>query len=173
MKHILLALALTPAALFAEGWELYGHIGAGKAYDDEGNIGYGAAAGVGLGKRVTRRWSVEGEWTRFHHERDFSFASSFRSEGYGNFFMANGLLHFNPEGRIQPFVLGGAGILKYETQNAGFGFNFGGGVKGYLTDHWFIRPEFRVQIGQGTRRNGGPEPPISQGRVQVGVGYRW
>jgi opacity protein-like surface antigen len=164
------ACALAAQQPGVQGWEAYGHFGGGKAYDDEGNIGAGWAAGVGAGKRLTRRWGVEGEWTRFTHEREFG--PGFLAKGHGDFFMANGLLHFAPESRVQPYLLAGAGVLKHQRHDAGFAWNAGFGVKAYLTGHWFLRPEVRLQCGQGTRR-GGPEPPVWQTRFQLGFGSRW
>jgi opacity protein-like surface antigen len=175
MRRIWLVLSVFACALSAQqaevkGWEAYGHFGGGKAYDDEGNIGSGVAFGAGVGKRVTRRLGIEGEWSRFSHERQF--VPGFGTKGHGDFVMANGLLHFAPEGRVQPYVLAGAGLLKYQRHDAGFAWNAGFGVKGFLTEHWFLRPELRFQCGNGTRR-GGPEPPLWQVRFQMGVGYRW
>ncbi len=153
-------------------WEVHGFAGVGKSYDDEGSIGSGFAGGFGVGKRVTRRIGLEAEYTRFHHKREIA-GGAFTWEGSANLFTGNFLLHFSPEGRVQPFLLVGAGGMTYEGGGPGFAWNCGAGVKGYLTDHLFVRPEFRISHGRYDRGVLQPEPPISNLRFQFGIGYRW
>jgi opacity protein-like surface antigen len=171
-----LVLAALPLAAQTSGefkrWEVHGSIGGGKSYDDEGSIGSGLSGGFGVGKRVTRRIGVEGEYTHLRHKREIS-GGAFIWEGSANLFTGNFLLHFRPERRVQPFVLIGAGGMTYEGSGPGFAWNCGAGVKAYLTDHWFLRPEVRISSGDYDRGPSQPEPPLSNIRVQFGVGYRW
>ena len=171
-----LVLAALPATAQSSGefkrWEVHGFIGGGKSYDDEGSIGSGLSGGFGIGKRLTRRIGVEGEYTRFHHRREIA-GGAFLWEGSANLFTGNLLIHFSPDSRAQPFVLIGAGGMSYEGGGPGFSWNCGAGVKVYVTDHWFIRPEFRISSGKYDRAPLQPEPPLSNLRFQFGVGYRW
>jgi opacity protein-like surface antigen len=64
-------------------------------------------------------------------------------------------------GRIQPYVLVGAGGLIVETkgsglsnQEAGFAMNFAGGADIFVTDHFAINAELRWMLPVGNRLDG-------------------
>ena len=173
----LLIAAALPLAAQSSGefkrWEVYGHVGTGISYDDEGSVGGGIFAGAGGGKRVTKHIGLEGEYTYFQHDRIIG-AGAFRFKGSGSIFTGNFLYHFRPEKKVQPFVLVGAGGLSYnEADGPGFAWTAGVGLKAYLTDHFFIRPEVRLSSGRFDRVPLQPEPPLSNLRFQFGLGYRW
>lgn len=180
MRVLLAALMLSsvlPLAARQGGefkrWEVYGHIGAGGSYDDEGSVGSGLFTGFGGGKRVTRHIGLEGEYTYFRHDRTIALGQ-FRFKGSGHIFTGNFLYHFRPEAKVQPFVLVGAGGLNYsDGDGPGFAWTAGVGLKAYLTDHIFIRPEVRLSSGRFDRVPLQPEPPVSNLRFQFGAGYRW
>ncbi len=151
--------------------EVHGFLGVSRAWDDEGYIGTGPSAGFGIGTRLTRRLGVEGEYTFFRHKRDFGPLGQWK--GNAHLFTANALLHFSPEGKVQPFLLIGAGGQSYEGNGPGFTWNCGAGIKAFLNDHLFLRPEVRLSSGKYDRKPLQPEPPISTIRFQFGVGYRW
>ncbi len=172
-----LVLAALPVAAQSSGefkrWEAYGHVGAGVSYDDEGSIGGGLFTGVGGGKRVTRRIGIEGEYTYFQHDRMIGLGA-FRFKGSGHMVTGNFLYHFRPESKVQPFLLVGAGGLSYsDSDGPGFAWTGGVGLKAYVTDHIFLRPEVRLSSGRFDRVPLQPEPPLSNLRFQFGVGYRW
>jgi hypothetical protein len=52
----------------------------------------------------------------------------------------------------------------------GFAVNFGGGLKIYVSPHVSLRPELRIYSG-GSRE--AVEPPFSDIRISLGVGYHW
>jgi opacity protein-like surface antigen len=154
-------------------WEAHGFIGGARSYDDEGYIGSGLSTGFGIGKRLTRRIGIEGEYTYFRHRREIA-GGAFVWKGSGNLVTGNALFHFRPESNVQPFLLIGAGTLTYVNGGgAGFAWNCGAGVKAYLTSHIFIRPEVRISSGRFDRAPFQPEPPLSNLRFQFGIGYRW
>ena len=163
-------------------WEVFGTAGYGRAYDDEGNIGSGLDLGGGFGYRITPKVGVEGSFNWFSHTREFG-GSPVRFEGTAVSGAANVVYHFS-ESKVQPFVTGGIGALQHEDRStglgqvgpprtkSGFSYNFGGGVKIFLTKRVALRPEGRVLIsnlGSGP----GIEPPFSTFRGSVGIGYHW
>jgi opacity protein-like surface antigen len=161
--------------------ELYGQIGLGVTYDDEGRIGNGFAAGGGVGYRFTPRLGAEFDINAFRHERNVA-AGQILFRGAGQFFTGNLVFHFKT-GRVQPYVLAGAGGLLYDNQSFlgpakppqtrfGFAGDFGSGVKFFVNEHWSIRPEVRYYTGANPRF-GAIEGPVSNLRVSVGVGYHW
>ena len=52
--------------------EVFGNIGVGKTYDDEGSLGKGINGGGGIGYRLTDRFGVEAEVNGFRTKRVFS-----------------------------------------------------------------------------------------------------
>jgi hypothetical protein len=163
-------------------WEVFGTLGYGGTWDDEGGIGRGLDVGGGLGLRATRKLGFEGSINRVKHVREFD-SSPVRFEGTAVFASANALYHFS-ESRAQPFVTGGGGAFWHEDRSSGLGpprapleaggfvFNFGGGVKVFLGKHVSLRPEFRIFIGD-PGGGGGVEPPFSLMRGSIGVSYHW
>jgi opacity protein-like surface antigen len=171
------ALAQTPASR----GEVFGSVGGGKAFDDEGGLGSGVDVGGGVGFRITPRFAVEGQVNRIHHKRDFS--SGVRFEGIALFTTASVLYHFSDE-KAQPYVLAGLGFVNYENRSrfpedtvlpkrtsTGFATNFGTGVKLFLNQRVSIRPEFRVFFGDTA--GSGVEPRFCTLRGSVAVSYHW
>jgi hypothetical protein len=177
---------LLPSAAFGQEydsrWEVFGTLGYGGTWDDEGGVGRGLDIGGGLGVRATRKLGFEGSINRIRHLRKFS-TSPVRFEGTAVFASANALYHFS-ESSTQPYVIGGVGALWHEDRSSGLGpvrppldasgfaYNFGGGVKFFLSKHVSLRPEFRIFIGD-LGVNGGVEPPFSLMRGSIGVSYHW
>ena len=177
---------LLPSAAFAqeydEKWELFGTLGYGGTWDDEGGVGRGLDIGGGLGVRATRKLGFEGSVNRITHVREFN-SSPVRFEGTAVFAGANALYHFS-ESKAQPYVIGGVGMLWHEDRTSGLGpprppidasgfaYNFGGGIKVFLSKHVSLRPEVRVFIGD-LGGLGGVEPPFSLMRGSIGVSYHW
>ena len=158
---------------------MFGAIGIGKTYDDEGSLGSGLNAGGGFGYRLSRRFAVEAEVNAFRTRRDFS--SSFAPfQANGAHVMGSGLLYLN-RGRAQTYLLLGAGLLHVHVKNGfggapagrsanGFAVNFGGGLKIFVSPHFSLRPELRIYSGG---LGEAVEPPFSDIRISLGVGYHW
>ena len=174
---LLIAICLCVSPLGAQSssahrFETHASLGAGGSYDDEGSIGSGLSASFGAGYRVTPRFGVEGEYTYLRYRRDFGAIGEWK--GAAHSFTGNALLHFRPNSRLQPFLLLGAGGLSHSSGDGpGFAWTAGAGLKGYLTEHIFLRPEFRLTSGKYGRLPFQPEPPLSNLRFQFGFGYRW
>jgi len=160
--------------------EVYGQIGAGVTYDDEGSIGNGIAGGGGIGVRFLRRLGAEFDVNAFRHERNFSFG---RLTGSGQFFTGNLVFHFTT-GRVQPYILAGAGGLhsRLETPFSGtpvfretttFAGDVGAGLKIFANERWSIRPEVRIYAGGNTPNFQSSDALVSHVRVSIGVGYHW
>ena len=66
----------------------------------------------------------------------------------------------------------GFGFPRPPLSASGFAYNFGAGVKVFLSKHVSVRPEFRVFIGD-LGKGGGTGPPVSAARGAVGIGYHW
>ena len=169
----LLLLGLPLAAQQIPRTEVFGLIGLGKVYDDEGSLGSGPSGGGGIGYRLRKRLGVEGEVNFVRSSRDFGGgAPSFRHNGFH--LMGNALAHFGPP-RAQFYLLGGAGLahvrnVQADISESKFGINFGLGMKIYASEHIYIRPDLRI-FGSG----GGQalESPFTVIRIGIGVGYSW
>lgn len=176
-----LAVGSTLAQDFDRRGEVYGVIGYGGNADDEGGIGKGVAGGGSVGWRVTPRFGVEFDVNAYRHVRDFG--GNGRFSGRGEYYTGNLLWHFS-RGRIQPYVVGGAGALRHTLTTtlsgpglgartiSGFALDLGFGVKGFISDRWSIRPEVRGWAG-GSGVEGGIEAPLAHGRISIGIGYHW
>ncbi|MEW6126659.1 MAG: porin family protein [Acidobacteriota bacterium] len=164
--------------------EVFGSIGGGKAYDDEGGIGSGLDFGGGVGYRITPKLQIEGAINTIRHERNFGSGVVFK--GTGTFVSANLLYHFSTK-QVQPYVIGGAGFVNHqnrsrfpedpftpEVSSSGGAFNFGAGLRVFLNKHISIRPEFRVFVGYpDSSRLRSVEAPFSVLRGSVSVSYHW
>jgi Outer membrane protein beta-barrel domain len=183
---VIAVLLLMPSAASAQDykarWEVFGTVGYGGTWDDEGGVGKGLDVGGGFGVRAIHKIGFEGSVNRIRHLREFS-SSPVRFEGTAVFATANAVYHFS-ESQVQPYVIGGIGMLWHEDRSSGllpsrppidasgFAKNFGGGIKVFLSKHVSIRPEFRIFIGD-LGGIGGVEPPFSVMRGSVGIGYHW
>lgn len=170
-------LALSPTALTAETVSVFGAAGYGKTYDDEGNIGNGVSANLGVSYRLTRRFSVGGEYALLTNKREFTFAT-WRGRSYNA--AANAFLHFG-SGNVQPYVVGSIGALHHvvlseprvlpgSNSATGWAWSGGFGVRGYVSEHVFVRPEVRVWAGRGGISRV-VEPYLSTLQFSMGVGY--
>jgi hypothetical protein len=159
--------------------EGFGFIGIGKNYDDEGSIGKGLSTGGGWGYRLSSRFGMEGELNWFRNKREFgSMYPPF--QGDGMFLMGSGLWYFT-QGRVEGYLIGGAGLAHYRTKvdfsgnevhrsGNGFAANFGSGVKVHITERIYLRPELRILMGNA---GSAIEAPLRHLRLSVGMGYRW
>ena len=88
-------------------------------------------------------------------------------------------------GGVRPFVSGGVGLIRTQIDGGGlfnvsssvsnnqFGFNFGGGVMGFFTDHFGLRGDIRyMRVFTGDPINGLDLGRLNFTRLSVGVVFR-
>jgi hypothetical protein len=160
--------------------EVFGGVGWGKAWDDEGSIGAGIAVNGGAGFNLLSRLALEFEITTMKNKRESDVG--FQADGQTTSIGPNLVYHFS-SGRTRPFILGGIHFFHHRG-TAGFAplppdesvndvaIRIGGGVKAFVSERVFLRPEFICVTG-GEGRARGVEFPISAPRFSVGIGYQW
>lgn len=150
-------LVLTPFIAFGQEStykaELYGGIGYGKFYDDEGSLGRGPIYRAGVGVRVASRLALRAEALGIHHTR----GDYFHVTGNSLFVFGNAV-YFFPRSRVQPYLLAGIGGHRadyryswpgtsngeYRISKSGLAVDFGAGVKLFLSPRWSLDPELRI-----------------------------
>jgi opacity protein-like surface antigen len=168
-----LVLVLSPAAARAD-WLFTPNLGSTFGGDASGNEHFTYGASIG--------WMGAGI---FGWEADLSFTPEFFEPGDGDFdlfdssnvvtAMANALVGIPVGGQtgggFRPYLAGGIGMLSREVSsndalfnvnNNEFGFNLGGGVMGFMTDHVGFRGDIRY-----TRSL---EDPEEDNEFDIGVG---
>jgi hypothetical protein len=134
---------------------VFGGVGIGRFFDDEGSLGLGATYRAGAEWRPLSRLGVQGELLGIHHTRGDRFQVNGDSAG----FSGNAVLYFS-RSRVQPYILGGLGVLKtsyrygwpeysaerYSVRKTELSMNFGGGALLFLNRHWSLDPQVRVIV---------------------------
>ena len=135
---------------------IYGSIGGGKTWDDEGSIGNGLSAGGGVEWRFRPKWSVGADVERLEHERQ---TAGINASGRTIFASANIAYRFAARG-VSPYVGGGFGGAFHDGET-----HFGGaaptprssastmeygmvGVEIPIGDRFAVSPEFRITFCQ-------------------------
>ena len=182
-----LAIGLTVVASEAHAYEaaVFGAIGGGVFGDDEGSLGKGLSFAAGVELRPSSRFGFEAELERYEHERRFGFGSVVEGDGW---LVSGNLLYHFSEGGLQPYLLGGLGLLSasYEwrrpiftgespfesagtevsvTDERGLAMSFGGGMKVFLTEQLSLRPQARFFSGTDSY--------LTRLEVTVGLSYHW
>ena len=159
--------------------EVFGAVGIGQTYHDEGSLGSGLNGGGGFGYRLSRRFGLEAEVNAFRTTREFgSLYPPFQASGVHA--MGNGLLYLN-RGRAETYLIFGAGLMHVSNSTGfagaqpglattGFAASLGAGIKIFVSEHLSLRPEFRIYAGDS---RGVVEPPLGVFRFSMGVGYHW
>ena len=152
----LAVLAIAPPA-FAQGDEMRGAVAgvfsAGNTWDDEGSIGRGIAAGGRVEWRLFGGTSVEGSIDALTHDRSAGF---FQAEGDSTLFAVS-LLHRFARGGVQPYVLGGIGLVRHSgttqfddlvttRESTDSEFHFGAGLAMRVGERFEIGPEARFYV---------------------------
>ena len=161
--------------------EVFGSVGWGRWWDNEGAPVGGVNAGGGIGRRLLPQFAIETEVNAFRGTRRyFGPAPEYRAQGFH--LMGNGVLYVFRRERAQVFVLLGAGAARstsevtfgdYRDSRSGSGFvaNAGTGVKIFMSKHVALRPEIRVILGNaGSSVN---KPFSAELRFSLGLGYHW
>ena len=172
-RSILWLLLVSALSLPAQKREVFGAIGAAKAYDDEGGVGTGVPIAGGLGYRLSPKWGVLGEIHRMHHKREIGFDIP-PFEGTGIFATAN-LLRYLSSGTVQPYVSFGGGLVHYDGRSGsdtGTALAFGGGVRGFIRPYLSVRPEVRVLCGFSGLSQGVEQPFYTIG-FSAAIAYHW
>lgn len=168
-----LVLVLSPAAARAD-WLFTPNLGTTFGADASGNEHFTYGVSIGWMGAGVLGW-----------EADLSYTPEFFEAGDGDFdpvddsnvvsAMANVILGIPVGGQtgggVRPYVVGGLGMLAREitssdalfnVNNNEFGFNLGGGVMGFMTDHVGFRGDLRY-----TRSF---EDPVEDNEFDIGVG---
>lgn len=174
---VLLAAAHAAAQGPAHRGEVFGAVGVSRMGGDEGSLGSGPHAVGGVGVRLAPRASIEIDAMRAQHERDIA-GGPLRGTATGIF--GSGVYHVS-DGRTQVFVMGSVGFLRSETTHTypfggtpttfrsddnGFAWGGGGGLKIFLTPRFSVRPQFRLVFSEATGVMG-----LAAGSIRVG--YHW
>ena len=160
IPFFIIALVLVaPHNLFAQTRDTRGSIaaiaGAGRTWDDESQIGSGAAVGGRVDWRLIGNTRVEGAVELFGHDRN----DVFQAHGHTVLASASLVQRFGAAA-VQPYVLGGVTVAHHSgtTQlgtgptrrhtSTDTGYHFGGGLAVRLGQRFEIGPEARFYILQ-------------------------
>lgn len=170
--------------LFGEDYprtEVFGWVGWGRWWDNQGSPVGGVNGGAGIGRRLLPQFAIEGEVNAFSGTRGFPGpASPYRARGVH--IMGNGLLYAFRTERTQVFVLLGAGAAHSTTEinfvdyhnilsASGLVANAGMGMKIFIGKHVALRPEIRLIAGSAG--SSAIEPFSAELRFSLGLGYHW
>ena len=179
-----LAACLAAAPSFGEDFprtEVFGSVGWGRWWDNEGAPAGGVNAGGGIGRRLLPQFAIEGEINAFRGTRGYPGpAPLYRARGFH--LLGNGLLYVLRRERTQVFVLLGAGWARSTTENnfgdyhnsrsgSGFVANAGTGMKIFVSRHVALRPE--VRLIAGSAGSSVIEPFSAELRFSLGLGRHW
>ncbi len=177
VSMIVLAGVQAAAQVPAERLEVFVSVGASRMGGDEGSLGSGPQILGGIGIRLLPRVSIEVDVTRTHHEREIAGGLLV---GTATGLFGNGVYHFF-EGRTQIFVMGSVGRLRSETvhtfsfggtpttfksDDSGFSWGGGAGLKVLLTPRLTLRPQFRLVFSEQTG-------VLGLAAASAGLGYHW
>jgi len=100
--------------------------------------------GLRLGYDLTERWGLEGALDYVKTKLDQGSSDAARVYGY----RLDALFHFMPQEKLVPYVAAGVGgtnaeyPINFDNDND-FLFNYGAGVKYFLSDNWALRADIR------------------------------
>lgn len=156
-------LALSSALMFvcisgvpAQAGEIFGSVGYGRFARHRAETSFGPTYGAGIGAHPLPLLGFEFTVHGMRHFRGES-ESGAQFEGTPLFLSGNVLLHLSG-GLIQPYLVGGLGVMHYtgssqflrmpgvttvDTSRTEFAMNFGGGMKIFVVPKVSLRPEIR------------------------------
>jgi hypothetical protein len=158
---ILLLIAASPGTADAQSTErgsVSGLIGAGRTWDDEGNIGGGVAAGGRVDWRVFGTTRLEVSADVLTHDRTPEPVGAFGAEGTTTFVGVSLIKRFG-RSEVQPYVLGGLDLVRHsgtttfdqretERKSTDWGVHGGGGVAFQIGSRVEVGPEARLYLIQ-------------------------
>jgi outer membrane protein OmpA-like peptidoglycan-associated protein/opacity protein-like surface antigen len=175
---VVAALFVTPGTLFAGGgnkgdWEL-GIYGGYAWLDDYGflNPEDSFLAGARLGYFFTHNWSLEASAQRIFSKTEMHLLGVPDVDADLDAARLNLLYNFSPCHKLRPFLTAGVGYEGINTDGYGescdFGWNVGGGLRFFLSDHVNLRADGRyvgIKVGD----------PIdeSEGNVEASLGLSY
>lgn len=118
--------------------------GGGYFFDSKESLHSDYIYGSGFGMNFTDRWGAECifNYSRFEYE---NVMVDDKAETY--IFQLDGFYHFMPDKRVVPYLAAGVGGMIFDVEEtddeSSTFFNYGGGVKFYLTDHLVLRGDVR------------------------------
>jgi OmpA-OmpF porin, OOP family len=117
---------------------------AGASIFEGGDHDDGPVAGLGLGYALTDRVQIEGSLAGIFTETDPG------GDTLGWLYRLEGIYDLTVNGRLVPFIAGGIGGLTYDYDEGGSDssllFDWGGGLKYFLTERMAIRGDLRHVI---------------------------
>jgi OOP family OmpA-OmpF porin len=130
------------------------HIG-GYVFDDDQHINSDPAYGVNLGYNINRIWGIEGVFDFV--DTDTKNISRGSTDVDASIFRLDGLYHFNPESDVVPYLGAGLGVIDIDNNPGGSEtnglFNWGGGIKVFITERVLARGDIRHIIDFDSANN--------------------
>lgn len=198
-RALLFLLVATPSFAQSQSprSEVFALAGWGILYQDQGNVGQGVDFEGGFAYRPfpsNERIAFQFELSRLTHELKPTALDDFFAEGHATVVTASFVYHYRLKSSFQPFLLVGGGYHYYRGSN-GYGpyrdpltgqilipsfasprtdkfgvFNFGAGGRFFLSRHFSVRAEFRLELAT--------DSPFSEAldewfRGVGGVAYHW
>ncbi|MBI5055473.1 MAG: outer membrane beta-barrel domain-containing protein [Nitrospirae bacterium] len=121
----------------------------GYVFEGNQHIDNNVAYGLGLGYNFTENWGVEGNFNNINTDADSHGADDVQAYIY----RIDGLYHFMPEKKLVPFVAAGIGAITLNGAIKDDGtfalFNYGGGLKYFLTQNLALRGDVRHILFRG------------------------
>jgi len=137
-------------------------------FQDKQNLENRPVFGGRLGYNFTPRWGIEGTFEFINSGVDDKSKTGLKEGQFGSpmdevdlyFYHVDGVFHFMPEGKFNPFIVAGFGGAHYKpgvSDHDMAAFNVGVGAKYWLTDHIALRADVRdymvTEIIQETYHN--------------------
>ena len=162
--------------------EVFGTVGYGSFSHGDDPLGRGMELSAGAGFRPfqgkLRGLGFEVRLRRLQH--DIQHSATHSTDGKALTFLGNVLYHFG-DSRIQPYVMGGIGILKADYTRHGYSERYDGGPDGeYHEEYWTNRvkaSKMAINLGVGTKAaitdNLSIRPELNLIDTTPGSGYNW
>jgi OOP family OmpA-OmpF porin len=114
-------------------------------FDDDQDIDNAPIFGIGLGYNFTEHLGVEGI---FNYVKSNSETTNDDIDSY--IYRLDGLYHFRPDKQVVPYLAAGLGAITIDEDNTGSDtntlFNYGGGIKAFITESLSFRGDIRHLI---------------------------
>jgi OOP family OmpA-OmpF porin len=114
-------------------------------FDDDPDIDNAPIFGIGLGYNFTEHLGVEGI---FNYVKSNSETTNDDIDSY--IYRLDGLYHFRPDKQVVPYLAAGLGAITIDEDNTGSDtntlFNYGGGIKAFITESLSFRGDIRHLI---------------------------